>query len=329
VTARISVVIPVYNGAETIADAISSVATQSHRNLELFVVDDGSTDNSVEIAKSAIIEAGVEGKVLSRPLDLPRGAGACRNYGVTFGDGEFFAFLDADDIWVPTHLESAMQVFSEQSAEMGAYSSMCQQIDAAGRELNLMPELGFPVAGLCDALPFLLEGMFIPTVTLCVRRSAFRATTGFSESLSCYEDWWFVLQLAARAKIYFHTIVGCRIRVNAGSLTRAPSTHTRVLSMSDAMYSDQLVLLTHALGASFLSGAQLGRLRHSIVNWNARQLSDLASSAQFGECTRILRALRRAGSLALLGDIVVNAGSDLVRRLGRKVIRMSAGTRSL
>lgn len=319
---RVSVIIPVLNGAAFIRDAIGSVADQTHEALALIVVDDGSSDASVDVAKSSIEDRGINGRVVQRPATAPCGAGSCRNFGVSLADGAFVAFLDADDMWKPRHIEHAMAAFAQNDGAMGVYSAMCETIAANDGVSRRMPEHGFPALGLKDALPFLLHGMFIPTVTLCIRTSDFRRTHGFSETLRCYEDWWLVLQLAAVTRFFFDDEIGCAIRVGPESLTRVrASSHQRVV-MSNAMYSDQLRLFANAKDAGFLDHSQLLTLRSAIVEWNARQLNDLISSGQFGESVRIIQALTRSQEAELVGPICARALSGVGKRAAAKLTRL-------
>jgi len=101
----VSVIIPVYNGERFLREAIQSVLDQTYRPSELIVVDDGSDDQSAQIAKSF----GPLVELLSQPN---RGPGEARNAGIRKASGEFLAFLDADDIWLKDKLEKQMAEFS-------------------------------------------------------------------------------------------------------------------------------------------------------------------------------------------------------------------------
>jgi len=104
VTADVSVVIPVYNGARYLADAIESVLGQRPRPREVLVVDDGSTDASARVAERF---AGV------RCLrERHRGLGAAHNRGVALASGELVAFLDQDDVWQPRKLERQLTAYA-------------------------------------------------------------------------------------------------------------------------------------------------------------------------------------------------------------------------
>ncbi|MCX6044756.1 MAG: glycosyltransferase family A protein [Chloroflexi bacterium] len=94
----ISVVIPVYNGERYLGQAIASVLAQAHRPIEIIVVDDGSTDGSAKLSQQF-------GPPVRYHYQPNAGLGATRNLGVTLAQGEFLAFLDADDLWVPNKLD--------------------------------------------------------------------------------------------------------------------------------------------------------------------------------------------------------------------------------
>jgi len=100
----VSVVIPVYNGAGYLAEAVESVLSQSYRPIEVIVVDDGSTDESAEVARAYIPKV--------RYCYQPNGGtAASKNRGVQLAEGRFLAFLDADDLWEADKLSLQMAAF--------------------------------------------------------------------------------------------------------------------------------------------------------------------------------------------------------------------------
>ncbi|HEY9519113.1 MAG TPA: glycosyltransferase family A protein [Gemmatimonadales bacterium] len=94
----ISCIVPVFNGERFLAEALDSILNQTYRPLEIIVVDDGSTDATAELA------AGYAPRVTCLRQDK-RGSAAAKNRGVSASRGEFIAFLDADDLWLPGKLE--------------------------------------------------------------------------------------------------------------------------------------------------------------------------------------------------------------------------------
>ena len=98
----ISVIIPFYNRELYLAEAIESVLNQTYANTELILVDDGSTDKSAEIARSYPVKYHYQTNM---------GIGAARNTGISLATGDFFAFLDSDDIWTRDKLTKQMAAF--------------------------------------------------------------------------------------------------------------------------------------------------------------------------------------------------------------------------
>lgn len=109
----VSVVVPVYNAAKYITDTILSVKSQTYKNWELILVDDGSTDDSLKIMNDLAKEIGETERihVISSPGKL-KAAGA-RNLGVKNAGGRYIAFLDADDLWFSDKLEKQLELMAE------------------------------------------------------------------------------------------------------------------------------------------------------------------------------------------------------------------------
>ena len=104
--ALISVIVPVFNGASFIAEALDSVLAQAYDPLEIIVVDDGSTDDTAVVVQKF-------GASVSYYYQSNRGSGAARNYGVRLARGNWLAFLDADDVWAGDKLQKQTAVFQQ------------------------------------------------------------------------------------------------------------------------------------------------------------------------------------------------------------------------
>lgn len=109
-TPLVSVVIPTFNQEKTITSALDSVLSQTYKNIETIVVDDGSTDKTI-----AVVEAIKDLRIRYIQHAKNRGASAARNTGIQKSNGEYIAFLDSDDEWLPTKLEKQMMVFADSS----------------------------------------------------------------------------------------------------------------------------------------------------------------------------------------------------------------------
>lgn len=129
----ISIVMPAYNATSFIAESIASVREQSYRNWELLVIDDGSKDGT-----PALVEEfqKTDDRIRFHPLPVNQGAGFARNVGIKASEGDYIAFLDADDLWKPLKLETQLKFMKEHDLAV-SYSSY-ELIDEQGKNLNLM-----------------------------------------------------------------------------------------------------------------------------------------------------------------------------------------------
>lgn len=116
---KISVVIPVFNKGFILKETLNSVLQQTFTNYEIILVNDGSTDNSLEVLSN------FEDSKIKIYSQENKGASAARNLGIEKSKGEFIAFLDADDYWFPNHLEELVKL-SEQFPNCGSYCSRYQ-----------------------------------------------------------------------------------------------------------------------------------------------------------------------------------------------------------
>lgn len=127
----VSVIIPVYNGECFLREAIESVLAQTYRPLELIVVDDGSTDRTSEIARSY-----AQISYIRQPNG---GVAAARNRGIQATSGEYLAFLDSDDVWLPGKLALQMEAFEVDptieivSGHVEQFVSLGECLDDAGK----------------------------------------------------------------------------------------------------------------------------------------------------------------------------------------------------
>ena len=179
---RVSAIIPVYNGAATVGCAIRSVLAQQFDGLEIIVVDDGSTDST----PAALEEWGARIRVIRQPN---RGPAAARNNGARTARGEYLAFLDADDAWLPGKLIAMVPALDRAQPQAVLAYSRFTQVDSSGREVE---EPFFTTD--CDHAPSMNDMLArwwpILTSTVVMRRDTFEACGGFSEEfrLAGYED---------------------------------------------------------------------------------------------------------------------------------------------
>ena len=116
----VSVVVPTYNRAQSTIVAIESVLAQTYPHFEIIVVDDGSTDDSGDAIQQFIKQRTNRGNAISYFCQPNQGPSAARNSGVTRARGEYIAFLDSDDAWLPEKLEWQVQALEQFRNDCGA-----------------------------------------------------------------------------------------------------------------------------------------------------------------------------------------------------------------
>jgi glycosyltransferase involved in cell wall biosynthesis len=184
----ISVIIPVYNGENTIKETIVSVLNQTLTQIELIVINDGSTDSTLEIV-SNITDSRL--KIVSFPN---AGLSASRNRGIKLASGEFISFIDADDLWTPDKLESQFNALI-QNPNAGVAYSWTNWINESGKIIY---------GGGChqfsgNVYTHLFLGDFIEGGSnVLIRRSALDEIGGFNETIQYSEDWEMWLRLATK-----------------------------------------------------------------------------------------------------------------------------------
>lgn len=128
----VSVIIPTYNRAHLIMRAIKSVQAQTFTNWEIVIVDDGSTDDTKRLVESIRQN---DPRIFYVKHDKNKGESAARNTGVEYSKGEYIAFIDSDDVWLPLKLEKQIAVFNKGPKDLGiVYTSACFINEATGEK---------------------------------------------------------------------------------------------------------------------------------------------------------------------------------------------------
>ena len=184
ISPRVSIIIPAYNQAAYLAQAVQSVLDQSYPNCELIIIDDGSTDATREVA------AGFDAARIRYVRQENKGLPGARNTGITLAGGEYLAFLDADDAFHPEKL-AVQAAHLDQNPDIGL--SYASRIEVGGD----MQPAWFLRAPAQISLPELVLGFPFTINDLLVRRSWVEKIAGFDESFRLHsEDRDFYLRLA-------------------------------------------------------------------------------------------------------------------------------------
>lgn len=187
---RVSVIIPAYNRAWCLPEAIDAVLAQTYRDYELIVVDDGSTDGTASILKTY-------GDKISRRRQTNRGVSAARNLGVQKARGELIAFLDSDDLWKPEKLARQVAFFDRHPDAM-----ICQTEEIwirRGVRVNPKQRHRKPSGWIFE--PSLALCLVSPSAVM-MRRELLEKTGGFDETLPACEDYDLWLRVSLRHPIH-------------------------------------------------------------------------------------------------------------------------------
>lgn len=302
----VSVIMPVFNGAQHLGAAMRSVFTQSSPPLELVIVNDGSTDGSAAMIQSVIAESipPCTVTVLER---ANVGQSAARNVGVAHSSGTLLAFLDQDDLWQTQHLEVLTAGF-DRNEDLGWSYSDFDEIDSAGlivtRSFIAFHKFRHPKTAIHQLLGE--DNMVLPSASV-IRRSAFEAVGGFDPRLRGYEDDdLFIRVFQAGWRSQFESRALTLFRVHGGSSSDNNSFRTSRMVFFDklsAQFPDD-----YKLNRLYVSDVLAPRLVASTVAeystalrakqyTEARAIADCISIL-LAACTRV--SVRRRLGVALL-----------------------------
>jgi glycosyltransferase involved in cell wall biosynthesis len=208
----VSVVIPCYNGARHLRACLGSAVSQKYEGvLEILVGDDGSTDDSAAIAGSY----GPPVRVLRHEGGQNRGAPATRNLCLREATQPLVAFLDADDVWLPGHVQALAAALRAAPAVGLAYANG-YNLSANGRRLG--PRLSEPHRPRTTAADLLLDQCFPPAAVM-VRRHVFDAVGLFDEELTYVEDHDMWVRILEHFPAVYTPHHGYLYRIHASQLT--------------------------------------------------------------------------------------------------------------
>ncbi len=289
----VSVILPVYNASEYVGMAIESVLNQTYGSLEIIVVDDGSTDDTLAVLR----RYAAEDHRIQIVMQKHAGVARARNHAIELARGEFIAPLDSDDLWQPRKLERQVQRMREAGNSTGCVYAWWVWIDQSNAVLDCSPAWNIEGSIFQDLLQINFMGN--ASVPLFNRQRVIDAG-GYNEQLAACnaggcEDWDLALRVAERALVAVVPEVLVGYRRHAGSMSTAcntmrrshqqmmremkhlrPATPNRILRRSDqqfALYLSSLCFWTGDRIGAIRWGLQAGiRLPLAIAPYIARML---------------------------------------------------------
>ncbi len=223
---RVSVCIPSFNHAPYLAKAIDSVLAQTYRDFEIVIVDDGSTDDSLEIAEGYASQYPELVRVLTHPDHANRGISETVNLAYQQSRGEFWSGLPSDDMLLPEKLERQI-AFLDDHQDIGWTYSYATFVDEAGQP-HAFGLFGKDITKHTNPLQHLLRANVIPGMTAMMRRSC-TDQVGLHEPGLMYSDWEFWLRMTNQCPVAFmpQPLVKVRVHSYNSSGTIAPEKNAR------------------------------------------------------------------------------------------------------
>ena len=261
----VSVVIPNYNYATYVREAINSVLAQTYPNIEIIVVDDGSSDDS----RTTIASYG--DKIIGI-FQQNQGVSATRNNGVKASRGKYVAFLDADDVWLPRKIELQMAKFRDDPA-LGMVHVAVDEVDSSGR--ILAQKLNGLEGRRTDAFFMLTaECVFGGGSGIVVPRRVFDEVGGFDTRLSTSADWDLFCRISSLYAVGFVPEILLKYRVHNSNMHAnvAVMEHDMLIAFDKAFAGESTEVsrecygnLYKTLAASHFRAGNYGECLRSVV----------------------------------------------------------------
>jgi glycosyltransferase involved in cell wall biosynthesis len=196
-TSKVSAIIPTYNCSQYVCEAIESVLNQTYKDIEIIVVDDGSTDNTREV-----LEPYIESKSINYIFQVNKGPGAARNTGIRIAKGEFIAFIDADDLWNKDKIRLQISAIGDAPDSIvltGIARFHTENRNHQGLGITFPPEYK-DKSDYVRTLVRLNNNSMANFATALVRRSHAVNVGLFDEKINTAEDWDLWVRLACHYK---------------------------------------------------------------------------------------------------------------------------------
>lgn len=207
----VSVIIPTYNCASMLKEAIQSVLEQTYADYEVIVVDDGSIDNTCEVVNTFTDER------IRYVFQENRGRSAARNHGINLAQGKYIAFLDSDDLFLPTKLEKQVSCMEKNPGVLLSHTSYLR-VNVRGEFIAEVKSGTF--SG--KVYPNILRRCPTATPTVMIRKEALGENLRFEETIHIGEDVILWTQLAKKSKFIGITEPLTKVRIHGGNAAFDP-----------------------------------------------------------------------------------------------------------
>jgi hypothetical protein len=238
---RVTVAIPSFNHGRWLPVTIESVLGQTYPNVELLVVDDGSSDRSLEIAERYAAADPGRVRVFTHADGGNHGISATLNVALTEANGAYWSVLDGDDVLLPHKVEREVALLEADSGLVFVYA-MSQLIDADGGPIPGARPWGLDICGAQRPLERLVASNVIPNITGLARLSVLRQPPAIRYGTSLvYGDWDFWLRVASRGRIAFVPELLAQSRIHGANTTAGVETEAhrvRCIAVLESVRAD-------------------------------------------------------------------------------------------
>ncbi len=263
-TPLVSAIIPTYNRADVIGRAIESVRAQSYGAVEIVVVDDGSTDNTVATLASF-------GPAIRVIRQENAGPAAARNAGVRISRGDIVTFLDSDDVWLPSKIERQVVIMNAAGPSVCCcISNMALQFKSgrSGTSFDAAKITPQSAEGVwLNPAEVLITRFLMFNQGVAIRRKAFHDCGGFNESLKVLEDYDLALRLSLRGAWTFVHDPLVEWKQSGDSLSH--------VLRDSAMFRETWQAVLEAMTASIPATPKYSKLRRSAARANTAAVLEL------------------------------------------------------
>lgn len=326
----VSVIIPTYNRAQYIGDALGSVLRQTFTDFEVLIADDGSTDGT-----TALLAGFTDLRVRVLRLEH-RGISATMNAGLREARGRFIARLDSDDLWYAELLAEEVKCL-EASPDVGVVYSKAQAMSADGTPREHY--LGLPMRYPDDSLLSLAWGDATCNITILARRACFDSAGPYDETLRTHEDWDMWLRVAHQHRFAFLDQTLAQFREHDDSITSPRvagfvehiEARRRVIDklfsgadLPARLQSFKAIAYRNVhteVGVFLLNTGHLGRALHSFLRAVTSGANPFSASARIVWLTVLTPPLRRFA----FGRRLLQIQADVRRRLQTRPTRAKSG----
>ncbi len=289
---KVSALIPTYNRQEHVLRAIDSVLAQTVPVDEIIVVDDGSTDGTVEAIHNR------HGSNVTVVRQANKGVSAARTRAVEQSRGQWVGFLDSDDIWLPTKMERQFDALATLGDEFGACFTNCNYFGDPNEQSTAFDEAGLKTDSafgeVSNPIRYILRDLGIYVQSLLVRRSLIDEVGGFDDALGISEDRDLIFKLAFRTKFCFVAaplvsidrtplvprLTGLLARKNDQSYAWLELVRKKWLARPELVDREARQVIQEELIALYYGGAaeRLGELRLAAALENVKKIRNMGQS---------------------------------------------------